>query len=57
MAAVFHNVGQLLAAAAVMRTWAVMAYLPYLVLAAVLAGLFTGVAAQTLIEQLKRIGK
>ena len=57
VAAVFHNVGQLLAAAAVMRTWAVMAYLPYLVLAAILAGLFTGVAAQTLIKQLKRIGK
>ena len=56
-AAVFHNVGQLLAAAAVMRTWAVLAYLPYLVLAAILAGLFTGVAAQTLIRQLKRIGK
>ena len=57
VAAVFHNVGQLLAAAAVMRTWAVLAYLPYLVLAAILAGLFTGVAAQTLIKQLKRIGK
>ena len=56
-AAVFHNIGQLLAAAAVMRTWAVMAYLPYLVLAAILAGLFTGVAAQTLIKQLNRIGK
>lgn len=57
VAAVFHNVGQLLAAAAVMRTWAVLAYLPYLVLAAILAGLFTGVAAQTLIKQLNRIGK
>lgn len=57
VAAVFHNVGQLLAAAAVMRTWAVLAYLPYLVLAAILAGLFTGVAAQALIRRLKRIGK
>lgn len=57
VAAVFHNVGQLLAAAAVMRTWAVLAYLPYLVLAAILAGLFTGVAAQALIKQLNRIGK
>ena len=45
VAAVFHNLGQLLAAAAVMRSWAVMAYLPYLVIAAVLAGLFTGIAA------------
>ena len=57
VAAVFHNIGQLLAAAAIMRTWAVLAYLPYLILAAILAGLFTGVAAQTLIMQLKRIGK
>ena len=56
-AAVFHNLGQLLAAAAVMRTWAVLAYLPYLVIAAVLAGLFTGVAAQGLIRQLKKVQK
>lgn len=55
VAAVFHNLGQLLAAAAVMRSWAVMAYLPYLVIAAVLAGLFTGVAAQALIRRLERI--
>lgn len=57
VAAVFHNVGQLFAAAAVMRTWAVMAYLPYLIIAAVLAGLFTGIAAQALVQQLKKIGK
>lgn len=57
VAAVFHNLGQLFAAAAVMRTWAVMAYLPYLIIAAVLAGLFTGTAAQALIRQLKKIGK
>ena len=57
VAAVFHNLGQLLAAAAVMRSWAVMAYLPYLVIAAVLAGLFTGIAAQALIKQLNRIQK
>ena len=57
VAAVFHNLGQLLAAAALMRTWAVMAYLPYLVIAAVIAGLFTGVAAQALIKQLKKVQK
>jgi len=56
-AAVFHNFGQLLAAAAVLRSWAVMAYLPYLIIAAVIAGLFTGIAAQTLIKQLKKIQK
>lgn len=55
IAAIFHNLGQLLAAAAVLRSWAVMAYLPYLVIAAVLAGLFTGIAAQALIRRLERI--
>ena len=52
VAAVFHNLGQLLAAAAVLRSWSVMAWLPYLVLAAILAGLFTGVAAQALLRRL-----
>ena len=56
-AAIFHNLGQLLAAAAVLRSWAVMAYLPYLIIAAVLAGLFTGVAAQALIKRLAQIQK
>ena len=56
-AAVFHNLGQLLAAAAVLRSWAVMAYLPYLVIAAVLAGLFTGIAAQALLRRLERLTK
>mgnify|MGYP002472104048 CR=1 FL=1 len=55
VAAIFHNLGQLLAAAAVLRSWAVMAYLPYLIIAAVLAGLFTGIAAQALIRRLDRI--
>ena len=57
VAAVFHNLGQLLAAAAVLRSWSVLAWLPYLVIAAVLAGLFTGVAAQALLRRLERIQK
>ena len=57
VAAIFHNLGQLLAAAAVLRSWAVMAYLPYLTIAGVLAGLFTGVAAQALIKRLNRARK
>ena len=55
VAAIFHNIGQLLAAAAVLRSWSVLAWLPYLVIAAVLAGLFTGVAAQALLRRLERI--
>ena len=57
VAAIFHNLGQLLAAAAVLRSWSVLAWLPYLVIAAVLAGLFTGVAAQALLKRLERIQK
>ena len=34
-----------------------MAYLPYLTIAGVLAGLFTGVAAQALIKRLNRARK
>ena len=38
-------------------TWAVLAYLPYLVLAGLLAGLFTGVAAQALIGRMEKLGR
>ena len=57
VAGMCHNVGQLLAAAGVMRTWAVLAYLPYLVIAGVVAGLFTGVAAQALIGRMEKLRK
>lgn len=57
VAAIFHTIGQLLAAAAVLRSWSVLAWLPYLVIAAVLAGLFTGMAAQALLRRLERIQK
>lgn len=55
VSAVCHNVGQLLVAAAVMKTWAVLAYLPYLLIAGVASGLFTGLCAQFLIQRLGRI--
>ena len=57
VAGMCHNVGQLLAAAGVMRTWAVLAYLPYLVIAGVVAGLFTGVAAPVLDGRLEKLRK
>ena len=57
VAGMCHNVGQLLVAAGVMRTWAVLAYLPYLVIAGVVAGLFTGVAAQVLDGRLEKLRK
>jgi len=57
VAAVFHNLGQLLAAAAVMRTWAVLAYLPYLLLSGIITGIFTGLCAQLLLARLDKILK
>ena len=56
-AAVCHNLGQLLAAAAVMETWAVFAYLPWLLLSGILTGVFTGLCAQFLIGRLGKILK
>ena len=55
VAALFHNLGQLLVAAGVMKTWVVMAYLPYLILSGILTGLFTGLCAQFLLNRLKHL--
>lgn len=55
VAAVFHNFGQLLVAAGVMKTWVVMAYLPYLLLSGILTGLFTGLCAQALMGRLDNV--
>ena len=55
LAAVCHNLGQVLVAAAVMKTWAVLSYLPYLILAAICAGFFTGICTQLLIRRLEKL--
>ena len=55
VAAVFHNIGQLTVAGLVLGSWAVMAYLPYLLLAGIAAGLFTGLCAQFLIGRLDKL--
>ena len=52
--AVFHNLGQTLAAILVYRTLAVAFYLPVLLLSGIVTGLFTGLTAQFV---LRRIGK
>ncbi len=46
MGAVLHNAGQTAAAVAVMKTTAVIGYLPYLMISGCIAGAFTGLAAQ-----------
>ena len=55
VAAVFHNLGQLLVAAGVMKTWAVLAYLPYLILSGILTGIFTGLCAQFFIQRMEQL--
>ncbi|MBO6052394.1 MAG: Gx transporter family protein [Clostridia bacterium] len=53
--AVFHNIGQLLAAAAVTRTFAVFWYFPILMVTGILTGLFTGVAAQFTAKRVAKV--
>lgn len=55
--AIFHNMGQIAAAVAIMRTSSVFAYLPILVLTGCISGLFTGICAQTVLRKQKKIPK
>lgn len=55
--AVAHNVGQILVALAVTRTAAILYYLPILMVSGILAGLFTGVAAQFAVIRLRPLMK
>lgn len=50
--AVFHNLGQTIAAIAVFRSLTVAVYLPLLLLSGMITGLFTGLCAQFLIRRL-----
>ncbi len=55
IAGIFHNLGQLLAALVLMGTWTVLAYLPYLIIAGAISGVFTGLCAQFLLARLKKL--
>ena len=46
LGAVFHNIGQIAAAVCVMQSFSVLAYLPILMVAGCIAGLFTGLCAK-----------
>ncbi len=50
--AVCHNVGQITAAILLMRTTAILVYLPVLLFSGIIAGLFTGICAQLLGDRL-----
>lgn len=56
LGAVFHNCGQMIAAMLVMRTAAVLGYLPVLLFSGCIAGLFTGLCAQYIVHRLEKPG-
>ncbi len=43
--AVFHNIGQLLAAFLLLRSWGIVVYVPILMISGIITGLFTGLCA------------
>lgn len=54
LGAIAHNIGQLLVATAVLRSWSVWYYGPVLMASGILTGTFTGLAAQSLYPRLKK---
>ena len=54
--AVFHNVGQTAVAALMVNTAALMGYVPFLLVAAVVTGVLTGIAGKYAIQGLKASG-
>lgn len=49
--AILHNTGQIAAAIVVMRSFAVAAYYPMLIIAGSIAGMFTGICAQLIVRR------
>ena len=49
--AVFHNIGQTIAAVLVMQTLTVISYLPFLLVSGCIAGAFTGICAQLIVKR------
>ena len=50
-----HNIGQILAAIVITHSISVVAYLPVLMLSAMITGCFTGLAAQVCSKRLQKI--
>lgn len=50
--AVFHNIGQLLVAALIVRNIGVMLYLPFLSIAGIVTGIFVGMAANYIVAHM-----
>lgn len=54
--AVGHNLGQLAMASLLLQNWAIIFYLPFLLLAAIPSGLVTGYILQRLLDRLENTG-
>ena len=54
LGAIAHNIGQILVAVIVTGTPAIVSYLPILLLSGIAAGLFTGLAAQYLVNRMDK---
>lgn len=52
LGAMFHNIGQITAAVCIMQSFSVLAYLPILIVTGCIAGLFTGLCAQSVERRL-----
>lgn len=52
--AVMHNVGQIIAAAILLHTKAILYYLPVLIIAGVIAGIIIGIMSQIIIERINK---
>ncbi len=55
LGAVLHNTGQIIVAVVVMRSFAVAAYYPFLIISGCIAGAFTGLCAQLVLRRLMPI--
>lgn len=53
VAAVFHNIGQILVAMLIFSSGAVIIYLPVLIASGIVTGAFTGLCAQTVYRRIK----
>ncbi|MDE7177299.1 MAG: Gx transporter family protein [Lachnospiraceae bacterium] len=54
---VFHNIGQILVAMAVVETFAVVYYVPFLIVAGVVTGTMLGLVGMELLPYLRRINR
>ena len=54
--AMLHNIGQIIVAVIVLKSTAVLGYLPFLMVSGCIAGTFTGLCAQLVIARMRKTG-